>query len=497
MGQPVQGGDRVTFAEWLADASALRCVLVEVDASIAGVETTHYLSTRGYTTGSADTPANTHYLPVIAGGVQLTEELSLEGAGGLSYGDIELYNLTGELDVWLDYVWANRPIRVYLGDLLWPRADYQLIFDGIVADLDSKSRDRLNIKVRDKLQRLNSPVSDVKLGGSTPNADEIIPITLGEVSNITPLLTDPAAHEYQYHDGNSEGLIEARDNGVPVTVTDHPTTGKFNLTASPSGTITCSTQGDKPGGVYSNTIAKLIERIATGYGKSSTRFLSTDIDITNFADFNTAHPQPVGVFVRGRENCITVIQALAASVGAQAVISRTGKLRLLQIALPPGGTPVEITPADMVQDSLHIVQRIDVRSSVKLGYCKNWTVQNGLQTGIPAEHRDLFADEYLAVTQSDSAVAAVYKLDAEPIQRDTLLLGTADADAEATRELDLYKTPRTVFGFEGFSRLLTLELGQAVTLTHPRFGLAAGKTGMVVKLQPDWINCRVNVEVLI
>jgi hypothetical protein len=488
----------VTFAEWLADASAVRCVLVEVDASIAGVETTHYLSTRGYTTGSADTPANTHYLPVIAGGVQLTEELSLDGAGGLSYGDIELYNLSGERDAWLgqDYVWVNRPIRVYLGDLRWPRADYQLIFDGIVADLDSKSRDRLNIKVRDKLQRLNSPVSDAKLGGSTPNADALIPLAFGEVSNITPLLSNPATHEYQVHNGPIEGIIEVRDNGVPVTVTPHLSTGKFNLTAAPAGTITASIQGDKPS-AYSNTISVLVQRIATGYGKADTRFAAGDLDSSNLVDFETAHPQAVGVAVQSRENCISVIQALAASVGAQAVISRTGKLRLLQIALPPGGTPVEITPADMVQDSLHIVQRIDVRSSVKLGYCKNWTVQNGLQTGIPAEHRDLFADEYLTVTQSDSAVAAVYKLDAEPIQRDTLLLGTADADAEATRELDLYKTPRTVFGFEGFSRLLTLELGQAVTLTHPRFGLAAGKTGMVVKLQPDWINCRVNVEVLI
>ncbi len=234
----------MTFEEWLNDASALRCVLVEVDASIGGVETTHYLSTRGYVTGATDTPANTNYLPVIAGGVQLSEELSIDGAGGLSYGDIELYNLSGEIDAWLDYVWANRPVRVYLGDLLWPRADYQLVFDGVVENLDSKSRDRLNIKIRDKLQRLNSPVGDAKLGGSTTNADSVIPLSFGEVSNVTPLLSNPGTHEYQVHDGPVEAIIQVREHGVPVTVTPNLATGKFPLIAAPAGKITASVQGE-------------------------------------------------------------------------------------------------------------------------------------------------------------------------------------------------------------------------------------------------------------
>jgi hypothetical protein len=484
------------FPDWLKSTSALRCVLVEVDAFVSGIETTFYLSTRGYTTGTIDTPADTNYLPVIAGGVQLTEELSLEGAGGLSYGDIEIYNLSGERDGWLDYIWVNRPIRVYLGDLRRAREDYQLIFDGIVDDLDSKSRDRLNIKIRDKLQRLNTPVSDAKLGGATANADLLIPIALGEVSNVTPLLTDPTLHEYQWHNGPAESAIEVRDNGVPVSATHSLSTGKFTLSASPAGTITFSGQGDKPS-AYSNTISSLVQRIATGYGKAATRFDAGDLDAGNLAAFDAANPQPVGVYLSSRENCINVIQQLATSVGAQAVMSRSGKLRLLQIALPPAGTPTAITAADMVENSLHIARRIDVKASVKLGYNKNWTIQTDLQTGIPEAHKDLFANEWLTVTELDAAVAAVYKLDAEPVQRDTLLLATTDAEAEAQRELDLYSVPRTVYGFEGFSQLLALELGSPVTLIHPRFGLAAGKTGMVTKLSPDWINARVNVEVLI
>lgn len=487
----------MTYADWLNDPTALRCILIEAVASIAGVDTTFYLSTRGYVSGNADSPANTPYLPGIAGGVQVTEEISLDGNGGLSYGDIELFNLNGERDSWLDYIWVNRAVRVYIGDLRWLRSDFQLIFDGLIENLDSKSRDRLNFKIRDKLQRLNTPASETKLGGATDNADALIPLTFGEVSNITPLLSNPATHEYQVHNGPIEALIEVRDNGVPIAVTPNLAAGKFNLLASPAGTITASVQGDKPVGVYSNTIAALVQCLALSFGKASTRFVAGDLDAANLAAFAAAHAQPVGVYLSSRENIITTMQELASSVGAQATITRQGKLALLQIALPPVGTPTMLTAADMVKDSLHIAERPDVKAAVKLGYCKNWTVQTDLQSGIPEAHKDLFSAEQMTVSQANSTVAASYRLDAEPEPRDTLLLGTADATAEAARELALYSALRTVFGFEGFSPCLLLVLGQSVTLIHARFGLAAGKTGVVIKLQPDWLTFRVQVEVLI
>jgi hypothetical protein len=487
----------VTFTTWLSDHNARRCILVEAVAQIAGIETTLYLSSKGYVTGNADTPPNTVYEPAISGGVNVTESLSLTtGRAGLTYGDIELYNVAGERDNWLDYIWTNRAIKVYLGDLSWQRSDYQIIFDGIIDNIDSRARDRLNIKIRDKLERLNTPLSDVKLGGTTPNKESLIPLTFGEVSNIAPLLSNPATHEYQVHNVAIELIIEVRDNGVPVFITPSLSVGKFFLLASPAGTITASIQGDKPS-IYENTISKLIQRIVTGFGKASTRFTSGDLDASNLATFDTAHAQPVGVFVDARENVINVIQDLAASVGAQVCMSRAGLLRLLEIKLPPDGIPWVITSSDMVAASLHIVDRITVKSSVKIGYCRNWYQQPDLQTGIVEESKKLLAEDYMTVTSTDIAVAATYKLDSEPDQRNTLLISTIDAQAEADRELNIYKVPRVVFGFEGFPNLLELELGQAVTLQHSRFGLSAGKTGVVTKLSPDWSNFRVKVEVLI
>lgn len=454
-----------------------------------------YLSTVAYTTLPTDTPANRVYSPVLAGGIALSEALPLDGTATLSAGDIEIHNEDGSLDSWLDDIWTNRKIQVFIGDVTWPRADFKLVFDGVSAGIESSSPERLNIVLRDKLQRLNTPVSETLLGGATPNANRLQLVTLGEVHNIEPLLTNPAVHEYQCHTGAIERIIEVRADGVPRTITTAGVpAGSFRLTDSPEGTITASVQGRT---TYINKVSELVQALATDYGTPSERFTSGDLDASQLIAFNTEHPQPVGIHISDRSNVLQCCQELAASVGAQVAMSRTGLLRLLKIDLPSSGTPTYVTESDYEADSLSISQRSEVIAGVRLGYCKNWTVQTTINSGIPSEHKDLYAQEYLTVTARDSTVASNYKLYADEPQIDTLLLKKTDAQAEADRRLSLWKTQRTVYRFTGYAHLLTLELGQALNLTSPRFGLSSGKTGVIVGLQSDWISRRVVVEVLI
>lgn len=478
------------FKAWL-NTGGRYVVLVEVATS-----TPKYLSTVPYTTLPADTPANLMYRPMIANGVALNESLPLDSTATLSAGDIELHNEDGTLDSWLDEVWVNRAISVYVGDVTWPRADFKLIFNGVVGALESSSAGRLNIVLRDKLQRLNTPVSETLLGGSTPNSERLQPLLFGECHNIEPLLTNPALHEYQCHTGALERIIEVRSEGVPRAITTSGVAaGSFRLTASPEGTITASVQGATS--PYVNTVAGIVQTLATGYGTPTERLTSGDLDSAQLATFDAAHQQPVGVYISDRSNVLQVCQDLAASVGAQVVMSREGKLRLIKIALPASGTPTEVRPQDYEAQSLSISRRTTVIAGVRLGYCKNWTVQTSIDSGIPADHRDLYGQEFLSVTARDSAVASNYKLYAEPEQVDTLLLRKTDAQAEADRRLNLWKTQRTIYRFSGYPHLLTLELGQPLTLFSDRFGLVAGKTGVIVGLESDWIGRRVQVEVLI
>lgn len=491
----------VQFQDWLKSQSAYRCVLIEAAAQVNGVETMIYMATKAFTTSPADSPANTQYLPIATVGTLFTERLSLDGDGALSAGDLEIDNTAGVRDAWAGagYVWANREIKAYIGDVRWSRSDFRMIFNGIAADIELRGRSKLVLKLRDKLQRLNTALTEAKLGGETEQKDALIPFAIGQVSNITPLPVDPATLTYRYHCASAEGVIgnEARDNGAPVAMTSNPLAGTVTLESMPAGAVTLSVKGDNGAG-YCDTAAMMVKRMATAFGKASDRFTDADLDLDNIAAFDAAHPQPMGLYATERLNVLTACQMLLGSIGAQLVMSRLGKLRLIQLALPGNGAPFAIRPEHIVDGTLQPTGRTDVVGAVKLGFAKNWTVQDaGTLANLPEVHKSLFTEEWLTTTKTDAATLATYRLNAEPVQVDTMLVTRADADAEAQRRLDLWKVPRTTYEFDGVPELLTLELGQAVTVYSPRFGMAAGVSGIIISLAPDWITGRVKVGFLV
>jgi hypothetical protein len=377
------------FVAWLKDSSAIRCVLIEVNVKTGGVETTRFLSNKGYVTHPTDTPANTRYSPFVKGGIKFTETLSLDGTASLSFGDIEIDNFSGDRDDWLDDVWTNRAIKVFIGDVRWTRGDFRLIFDGIIAGMDTKNRGSINLKISDKLQRLNGPITENKLGGTGQNADRLIPLCFGECHNVEPLLTDPVINEYQVHDGPIESIIEVRDNGVPVAFTPFLSTGKFRLAAQPSGQITASVQGDKPSGTYANDVASIIKRLATGFGNDP--FTLAELDTAAFTAFATANTQPVGLYTSDRLNVIEALNTIVSSVGGRVLITRAGLLTILKLDLTSLGTGTTVTPTDMLQQSLAVSQMPTVKAGVQIGYCKNWTVQDSnIAAGVPVNHADLY-----------------------------------------------------------------------------------------------------------
>ncbi len=376
-----------------------------------------------------------------------------------------------------------------------------MIFVGVCAGIAPNGQNKFNLKLRDKLELLNVALTDAKLGGSGPNADSLIPVCLGENHNVTALLRDDGT--YQVHNGAMESSsptgtvdIEGRSNGVPVELTVNASTGIITLTHSYYGTMTFSVKGDKTGGVYINTVAALITRVVKNYGLASNQFVDADLDLVNLAAFEVANPQPVGYYAAERVNILDVCQALADSVGAQLSMSRIGELRLLKIG-EPASFGMDVHPKYMVEKALTPTSVTEPVGAIKLAFCKNWTVQPDLQTTIPAAHKDLFGKEWLTTTPPEPTVAALYRLDAEPKQENSLLLRKVEADVEAQRRLDFWSVPRHVYEFEGTPEMMMLELGQGVQVFHPRFGMTSGVNGQIVSLAPDWLNARVKVGFIV
>ncbi len=207
----------------------------------------------------------------------------------------------------------------------------------------------------------------------------------------------------------------------------------------------------------------------------------------------------VGIYITDRENALEVCQKLANSVGAYLIPDITGKFKLIRLETDyAGAAAYEVTREDMEEYSLEISQKLDVVGASKLAYCKNWTLQDsGLAGGIPSNNVALFAKEWWYSVTKDATTLSRYQQNAEPPQKDIYLVTTAAADAESARLLNIKKTPRFIYTATYFSHLLLVELGEWIKITYPRFGLDAGKTGMVVSVDRDWLRGRVTIGVLI
>ena len=482
---------------WLKNNTAKRRVLVEVGVRVGGVEVTRYLSNKGYRTGASDVPANTNYISCISSGVTFTESISLEGvARPLSSGVIAVDNTDGSFDSWYSDVWQGRPIKIFIGDYSWPRADFYQIFGGVIAKADCTSREQFELVVSDKLQRLNTTVSDVKVGGVSSNKDKLKPLLFGQCHNISPVLINLATLEYQIHNGPIDSIIEVRDNGVPVLYTPNLAQGTFALNQQPVGTITCSARGDTPT-TYANDAVSLIKRLVKDYGLVGQRFIDSDLDLTALSAFQTLHTQPLGIYLTEKSNVVEVCNRIASSIGARMLVTRKGLLTLVKVDLPQSSAGTSITKADIEEMSIYVKELTPVQAAIKIGYCKNWTPQEALQTGIPANHVELFAEEWLTTTVTNSTAANNYKLFTDPEMLETLLLTASLADAEANRLLSLWSTQRRVISYKGLPHLLLETLGSSQTITNNRFGLAAGVTGQIISITTDWLNAKIEMDVLL
>lgn len=517
---------------WLLNNTVQRCVLARVQVCdvVATTNVYKYLSTHNFIAGT------TNYQPIISGGLQFSESITINGNSSTSYGDLEIDNPDGDFDDWLDdtkYIWVNRTVQLYYGDPKWTATDvadvavqFELIFDGVIVDVASRSRNKLNIKVRDKMERLNTPVTETKLGtygswgaSAQPNKDALKPLVFGEVHNITPLYMDPINREYMANFGRTELVVEVRDNGIPVhtsggvtgiTTTDVNTLGTFKLLANAVGAITISVQGCRDSinlstgalvtATYVNKVANLVALISTQYGRTDTRLTAADLDLTNLSAFDTAVTDAVGILVNDSSTVRTVCGQLAESVGAQLIFSRLGKLQLLRIGEGFVNSAItSITDNDIMANSLMVSEKIPVIAASKIAYCRNWTIQRDLMTGIPDSHKNMFAEEWMTETSTvdTTSIKDLYELNLEPTAKNTYLITTASAQGEANRLTNIYKTSKVVYTFVGTPRLQLLKLGQNITLTHNRFGLQTGKAGQVISLGTNWSTGKVNVGVLV
>ena len=501
------------YQTWLETPSVIRIMLVQAQVLVDSVITTRYLSTHAITVDAVE------YLPVIRGSLNIEESISTEYLASISYGDIELINSRGQYDSWLNDVWVNKSVKIYVGSLPIPGylsviEDFELIFDGVVSDIDSKNRTQLNLKIRDKLEKLNTSVSEDLIGnyfqGSIVPQTTVVnqyqnnlkPLVFGEVHNITPILTDPTLLEYMVSAGPVEQILEVRDSGMPIAFATSGTIsippGSFRLLQSPSGTITCSVQGIKKtidinnsstSNIYTNTVSNTISTILKLYGK---QLGYSEIDQTSFLNLGS---EAVGIYLKDRVNVLNLCQQIAKSSGLILSTTRTGKVKLIDLTIPTTSS-ISISENDTVLNSLELTQKLDVIAGVRLGYAQNWTVQTNLLTAIPEQHKDLYAKEWLELTQIDTTASDKYSVTTEPEMQTSYLIDSLEVAAVALKKLNLFKAQRKIYSMKCTAKFLSVQIGDIVNLKASRFGLNTGVNGIVVSTKPDWLRGTIEIRVL-
>jgi len=453
----------------------------------------------------------------------ITPVMGIAGTGSATY-EMGKSTLNGTLGAWNHYAWSrdsNNIFRIFVnGQIGLTRADQQgmtsasgSMYIGVSSNLSSPYANgymsNMRFVVGAEIYTTAFTPSKILNGASTAFST-----TTTTTTNAIPGTLDPNLMTATITVGGgstAESVIEIRYNGLPAYTnpdiygnnnTTRPNgavvnldTGKFTLTSQPFGTVTASVQGIKKSidlttgtlieGTYTNNIAKIISLIATQYGDANNKLSATDLDLTNLLAFSTANSAPIGTVILDRTNVLNICQLIAASANAQLFFNRKGLLQLLQLGTPTSDTVVAITDTDILFHSLNVSARTDVVAATKIGYCKNYAIQSTIAGNVPARAITMYANEWYTSSILDATVKTNYKIQSTPEQKDTCLIAKTDADALATTINNYFKVPRTVYSFVGKSSLFSLKLGQAVTLTHNRFGLNSGKSGQVISLSPN------------
>ena len=492
------------FTDLLADPYAARryLVILEPYDPGAGAVVALYYSDHGFVTEPGDSPANQYYEPRVVSALNFERHLFQRGLiGGRSipnFGEIVLANADGGLDGFLAYGWDARRVRVLLGGEGFAYGEFGLVFDGTAEQIEVTD-EVLTVRLRDWQHKLDKPVQGTLYAGagSDEGGSDLAgvrkPLAFGRALNVRPVMVDPGAGRYQVHDGAIDDVDALYVGGIAYTkIAGTPAANQYAVDAATgfvtvggaplTKQVTCDVRGAKPGATYHTTVADIVEEIVTSQGGLG----AGDLDSASFTTLNTANDSTVGIYVDGAASR-TVLEALdelIASIGGYYGFDRSGKFQVGRLEAP-GGTPaatftaVEILEIDRPATALPVHR-------VRLGYQPNWTVQVEFQLngGATAGRRAFTARVFRHVTAEEGSVLTMHPL-AGDLEINTLLDGSADASAEASRLLNLYKADRDLFRVRVKTQPFALELADTVRLTYPRFGLEAGKGFRVIGLVED------------
>lgn len=458
---------------WLQRPGIFRCVLVEIDYLDNGTLKTAHFARGNFRSAGSDTPAYTPYRDIIVGGLTFTSSIdaALFGHSPSGLGDIQLLAIP-EAEMLLTKAVAGNPVRIYIGEESWPKAKFYqvatLISDGVTA-----SGNNVRVLFRDFAADLNAPVLSKRTADGT-----LIPLCLGRVFNVTPVLVNESTHTYQFNREPSQAVTAVRFNGDTVKPSHYSVDlnkSEITFNVMPIGQITLDVDGANTGG-WKQSARDIIQHLFTG--------AHIDADVPDYL---------LGSYTSDDSSKAQLLTNICTSIGAYWRFTVDGTLTVSRFVPPTGSASALITDDNNELNSRRISVTLPPSKEVTIGYKRNYTQISDVagnvheQNAKLAEH--LQGESLLSLAESKPIATAYAK--AAAIKADTLLANQADAATEANRRLTIGNKTRVIYETKQLAAGFELALGVEVQMTTPGLN---GNTAVVTRKDYDLLNDAVTLE---
>ncbi|MGR0183218.1 hypothetical protein [Azospirillum aestuarii] len=447
--------------------------------------------------GRCEAPQFDRSIPIVPG----------SGRAAVSIGELVAVNADGIYDSYPDaYAIDATPVRVAVLPKRSSRySEAATVFQG--QGLDWWADGSLHVRMRDAGYLLDVPL--LALYGGTGGADggaelagKPIRQTYGLCRGVSGDLVSSSLLIYRCHDRLMQAVDAVYIKGAPVTwngttyssyaalAAASVASGQYakwlgsdgsgwRLGTGPDGTPTADVRGDAVGGYVSDTagvIRRLLERGVP----------TTSLMLSSFASMAAYLPGVIGYHVSSQKDISAAATEVAVAAAAWWGDAGDGLLSVGRLAAPVGGglafgeEQILAEPEPMaLPDAIGpCVWRVEA------GYRRNWTPLSGTDIApvptIPTEER---RQELAGQSRRVPVALAERQVKsplAKPLTLETLFDAEADAATLCNNLLTLYAAGRRYYRVPvGMSGYLP-RLGDTISVTWPRWGLAGGKALRVV-----------------
>jgi len=484
-------------------------------------QTAWFTNGQGWRTRSTDTPASTliEGRLINPGTVQrsMFKDAAAFGAIEAGYGAAVLLNSDGGLDSWRSYYLAGNEYEVFaLTAAGEPSSSWTSVLK-LRMRFVQLGLDTMTIALRDRLQELETPLAKNffagtgGLEGQSYVANVRKPWGVGDCFMCEPIFIDaPGGTHLVYvvsENAFDSATIGRQDRyggtnlsrdanyaseaalfSTPPTGASYakrwPAGGALAIGAARSGSITSDISF---GGTTDKLVHRCLEACALRAGISSGDISSADLTALDASPTINA-----GYYVRDAETALSVMTKLANGGGLWFGFDRAGVLRFGKVDTYSGSAAYAFTEHNTVEGG--IVRDVSGGLtapiwSLTLRWRKRWRPLDNLKDTALITGQDLMMPwDEVTVTDSTTKTNNPH---AQSVVRDSYCMNldlVAAPSTEASRQLTLFKALRAVYRVTAriSAALLSVDLGNTVSLTHSRFGLTSATNFKVIGSEFDF-----------